>query len=178
MAFFQFAQMGQEISKQWGKTARSLKAAVEDADRPTSCLAVLCSLYEMLGTIDRTLQHIANRQSFQAPRDNPSNGMLKAKKAAVRAVKLPDAPVSDPPEELDSNVLLRPVRTLNLGVRGRKMCNRKGLETIEDLCKLTADEIMESPNCGVTTINEIRAKLFGHGLYLLGEAPATGATHG
>jgi DNA-directed RNA polymerase subunit alpha len=53
----------------------------------------------------------------------------------------------------------RPVTDLNLSVRSRKCMSRLGLNTIGALLQRTPDELLASRNFGVTSLNEIRAKL-------------------
>lgn len=51
------------------------------------------------------------------------------------------------------------VSDLNLSVRARKCLSRLGLVTVADLVAKTADELLSVRNFGVTSLNEIRAKL-------------------
>jgi len=52
-----------------------------------------------------------------------------------------------------------PVTDLNLSVRARKCMNRLNIQTIGELVRKTADEMLECKNFGVTSLNEIREKL-------------------
>jgi DNA-directed RNA polymerase subunit alpha len=56
-------------------------------------------------------------------------------------------------------VLERSVTDLNLSVRARKCMNRLNIQTIGELVRKTADEMLECKNFGVTSLNEIREKL-------------------
>jgi DNA-directed RNA polymerase subunit alpha len=60
--------------------------------------------------------------------------------------------------EVQAN-LERPVTDLNLSVRARKCMNRLNIQTIGELIRKTADEMLECKNFGVTSLNEIREKL-------------------
>ena len=51
------------------------------------------------------------------------------------------------------------VTDLNLSVRARKCMNRLNIQTIGELIRKTADELLECKNFGVTSLNEIREKL-------------------
>lgn len=53
----------------------------------------------------------------------------------------------------------RPVTDLNLSVRSRKCMARLGISSIGALLQRTPDELLASRNFGVTSLNEIRAKL-------------------
>lgn len=53
----------------------------------------------------------------------------------------------------------RPVSDLNLSVRARKCMMRLNINTLAQLTQRTADELLSSRNFGVTSLNEIRAKL-------------------
>lgn len=61
------------------------------------------------------------------------------------------------PEE--QALLNRPISDLNLSVRSRKCMSRLAIQTIGQLISRTADELLASRNFGVTSLNEIRAKL-------------------
>ena len=56
-------------------------------------------------------------------------------------------------------VLAQPVSDLNLSVRARKCMNRLGIATIGELIGRTPDELLSAKNFGVTSLNEVRAKL-------------------
>src|SRR5262249_493974 len=66
-------------------------------------------------------------------------------------------------------VLSKPVTDLNLSVRARKGMNRRGINTLGDLIQRTADELLESKNFGMTSLNEVREKLAQYGLTLRGD---------
>ena len=51
------------------------------------------------------------------------------------------------------------VTDLNLSVRARKCMNRLNIQTIGELVRMSADELLECKNFGVTSLNEIREKL-------------------
>ena len=55
--------------------------------------------------------------------------------------------------------LNKPIGELNLSVRARKCMNRLGITTLGELVQRTPDELLGSRNFGVTSLNEIRAKL-------------------
>lgn len=63
-------------------------------------------------------------------------------------------------------LLNRPVADLNLSVRARKCMSRLGITTLGELILRNPDELLESKNFGVTSLNEVRAKLQDLGLRL------------
>jgi DNA-directed RNA polymerase subunit alpha len=63
-------------------------------------------------------------------------------------------------------VIEAPVGDLNLSVRARKCLSRLGLVTIGELLSKTPDELLSVRNFGVTSLNEVRAKLTEMGLRL------------
>jgi DNA-directed RNA polymerase subunit alpha len=63
-------------------------------------------------------------------------------------------------------VLDRPISELNLSVRARKCMVRLGINTIGELIRKTGDDLLESKNFGVTSLNEVREKLTRHNLWL------------
>lgn len=58
------------------------------------------------------------------------------------------------------------VQDLNLSVRARKCMARLNIATVGELLSRTADELLGSRNFGVTSLNEVRAKLGELGLKL------------
>jgi DNA-directed RNA polymerase subunit alpha len=76
-----------------------------------------------------------------------------------------DQPVS----EQEQAVLGKPIGDLNLSVRARKCMNRLGINTLGDLVQRSADELLESKNFGMTSLNEVREKLSQFGLSLRGD---------
>jgi DNA-directed RNA polymerase subunit alpha len=66
-------------------------------------------------------------------------------------------------------VLSKPVSDLNLSVRARKCMNRLGINTLGELVNRSADELLESKNFGMTSLNEVREKLGQLGLTLRGD---------
>lgn len=63
-------------------------------------------------------------------------------------------------------LLNRPVAELNLSVRARKCMTRLQIATLGELIARTPDELLESKNFGVTSLNEVRSKLNDLGLRL------------
>jgi DNA-directed RNA polymerase subunit alpha len=74
-----------------------------------------------------------------------------------------------PLSEQEQAVLSKPVTELNLSVRARKCMNRLGINTFGELINRTADELLESKNFGMTSLNEVREKLNQFGLSLRGD---------
>jgi DNA-directed RNA polymerase subunit alpha len=74
-----------------------------------------------------------------------------------------------PLSEQEQAVLNKPVSELNLSVRARKCMNRLGIATLGELIQRTADELLESKNFGMTSLNEVREKIATYGLTLRGD---------
>ncbi len=64
------------------------------------------------------------------------------------------------------SLLNRPVAELNLSVRARKCMTRLQIASLGELVARTPDELLESKNFGVTSLNEVRSKLNDLGLRL------------
>lgn len=62
-----------------------------------------------------------------------------------------------------------PITELNLSVRARKCTTKLGINTIGDLIRHTAEDLMECKNFGVTSLKEVREKLAEYNLKLKGE---------
>jgi DNA-directed RNA polymerase subunit alpha len=78
-------------------------------------------------------------------------------------------PSSAPLSDAEQAVLNKSVSELNLSVRARKCMNRLGINNIGELIQRTADELLESKNFGMTSLNEVREKLRSMGLTLRGD---------
>ncbi|MBW3539404.1 MAG: tetratricopeptide repeat protein [Planctomycetes bacterium] len=63
-------------------------------------------------------------------------------------------------------VLTKPIAELALSVRARKCMSRLGLQSVSELVTKTPDELLSTRNFGVTSLNEIRARLGELGLKL------------
>lgn len=82
----------------------------------------------------------------------------------------PDPPLDTSGLTPDQQAVLdRPISDLNLSVRARKCMVRLGINTISELMRKTADDLLESKNFGVTSLNEVRAKLEAMSLKLRGD---------
>ena len=66
-------------------------------------------------------------------------------------------PTDMSPEE--RAIVEKPVADLNLSVRARKCMARLGITQLGELLRRTPDELLWSKDFGVTSLNEIRAKL-------------------
>ncbi len=84
----------------------------------------------------------------------------------LRADTMMSAPAKAAPAAVQEDVapeqramLERPVADLNLSVRSRKCLSRLGIVRLADICSRTPDELLSVRNFGVTSLNEIRAKL-------------------
>jgi DNA-directed RNA polymerase subunit alpha len=71
--------------------------------------------------------------------------------------------------EQEQATLNKPVSDLNLSVRARKCMNRLNINSLGDLVRHTADDLLESKNFGMTSLNEVREKLRQLGLTLRGD---------
>ena len=62
-----------------------------------------------------------------------------------------------------------PITELNLSVRARKCTSKLGINSIGDLVRRTAEDLLECKNFGVTSLNEVREKLAERSLKLRGD---------
>ncbi len=63
-------------------------------------------------------------------------------------------------------VLSKPVSELELSVRARRCLQRLNVQTLGDLIQYTETDLLATRNFGVTSLNEVRARLVEHGLQL------------
>jgi DNA-directed RNA polymerase subunit alpha len=81
-----------------------------------------------------------------------------------------EAPVDFGTVSPDEQAIMdRPISELSLSVRARKCMVRLGLNTMGELLRKSADDLLECKNFGVTSLNEVRQKLGDMGLKLRGE---------
>lgn len=78
------------------------------------------------------------------------------------------APIEEPLGE-ETEIHGLPITELNLSVRARKCTTKLGINTIGELVRRTAEDLMECKNFGVTSLNEVRERLVERGLKLRGE---------
>ena len=79
------------------------------------------------------------------------------------------AAMHQPVQPQEQALMGRPVADLNLSVRARKCMSRLGITTLGELCQRSQEELLESKNFGVTSLNEVRSKLTDLGLKLRGD---------
>ncbi len=63
----------------------------------------------------------------------------------------------------------RPVECLGLDARARKMAKRMNIQTVGDLVRKRADELLECRNFGMTSLTLVRAALAKQGMRLHGD---------
>lgn len=73
---------------------------------------------------------------------------------------------SDEPVEIEAEDTDQPIETLHLSVRSAKCMERLGLLTIGQLLSRTEAELLSAKNFGLTSLNEIKARLEERGLRL------------
>ena len=69
----------------------------------------------------------------------------------------------------NSERLNKPLHELQLSIRARRTVESLGCLSLGDIVKHSPDELLGMPNFGVTSLQELRAKLTEHGLKLRGE---------
>ena len=69
-------------------------------------------------------------------------------------------------EELKSDELNKSIDELELSVRSYNCLKRAGINTVEDLCAKSMDDLMKVRNMGRKSLDEILNKLEGMGLHL------------
>lgn len=89
---------------------------------------------------------------------------------AVASVEQNAAPTAAPQTGENDSVGNRPISDLNLSIRARRTVESLGCLTLGDVLKHSADELLGMPNFGVTSLNELRAKLTEAGLKLRGDS--------
>jgi DNA-directed RNA polymerase subunit alpha len=86
--------------------------------------------------------------------------------ALVEETAAPKAPVPPGTEAL----LNKPVSEMELSVRARRCLQRLNIDRLGNLIQRTESELLSTRNFGVTSLNEIKARLAEYGLSLAGKA--------
>lgn len=166
----------EEAQKRRDRLAQVLSVPVTDFElsvRSRNCLQKMG--IETLGDLTRTSeQELLASKNFGETSLVEIRDMLHAKGLELGQFAHEKAP-QEPPLDLsdmspDEQALLqRPIADLNLSVRARKCMVRLGLSTLGELVRKSGDDLLESKNFGVTSLNEVREKLAQMGLKLRGE---------
>jgi DNA-directed RNA polymerase subunit alpha len=93
-----------------------------------------------------------------------SLGQIAEPAAVIEPAAAPLEPAAD-----EQEVHGLPITELNLSVRARKCTTKLGINTIGELIRRTAEDLLECKNFGVTSLNEVREKLSERGLKLRGD---------
>lgn len=166
----------EEAQKRRDRLAQVLSVPVTDFElsvRSRNCLQKMG--INTLGDLTRTSEQqlLASKNfgetSLVEIRDMlQSKGLELGQFADQQAVVEP--PLDTSSMSPDEQALLeRPIADLNLSVRARKCMVRLGLNTIGELVRKTGDDLLESKNFGVTSLNEVREKLVQFNIKLRGD---------
>lgn len=141
--------------------------------RSRNCLQKMGIL--TLGDLARTTEEeILASKNFGETSLQEIKEMLSSKGLSLGQAVRPVAAGEPEPEPLeaaaeDQEINGLPITELNLSVRARKCTTKLGINTIGDLVRRTAEDLLECKNFGVTSLNEVREKLAERGLKLRGE---------
>lgn len=166
----------EDTARQNERMAQLLSVSVNDFElsvRSRNCLQKMG--VETLGDLVRTTeQQLLASKNFGETSLVEIRDMLKSRGLSLGqfqdAQREPDPPIDTSGMTPDQQAVLdRPISELNLSVRARKCMVRLGINTISELLRKTGDDLLESKNFGVTSLNEVRAKLEGLNLKLRGD---------
>jgi DNA-directed RNA polymerase subunit alpha len=166
----------EEARRRQDRLAQILSVPVTDFElsvRSRNCLQKMGIM--TLGDLTQTTeQELLSSKNFGETSLVEIREMLSSKGLELgqfASTKWQEEPVYEPAVMSDDEraLLDRPIAELNLSVRARKCMVRLGLTTIGELLRRTGDDLLECKNFGVTSLNEVREKLTGHGLKLRGD---------
>ena len=166
----------EEAQKRNDRLAQILNIPVSDFElsvRSRNCLQKMG--VRTLGDLSRTSEaELLASKNFGETSLTEIRDMLHSKGLELGQYSF-ETKESEPPLDTssmspDEQALLdRPIADLNLSVRARKCMVRLGLNSIGELIRKTGDDLLESKNFGVTSLNEVRDKLTQLGIKLRGE---------
>lgn len=166
----------EDSARQSERMGQLLSISVNDFElsvRSRNCLQKMG--VETLGDLVRTSeQQLLASKNFGETSLVEIREMLSSKGLSLGQLaenqREPDPPLDTSGMTPDQQAVLdRPISELNLSVRARKCMVRLGINTISELIRKTGDDLLESKNFGVTSLNEVRAKLEIMGLKLRGD---------
>ena len=169
-------QTGEQEAKQRDRLDQVLSLPVSDFElsvRSRNCLQKMG--VHTLGDLARTTEEeILASKNFGETSLVEIKEMLASKGLSLGQMATA-APVVEPePEPVEATadeqeIYSQPITELNLSVRARKCTTKLGINTIGDLVRRTAEDLLECKNFGVTSLNEVREKLTERGLRLRGD---------
>lgn len=166
----------EDAARQNERLSQLLSVSVNDFElsvRSRNCLQKMG--VETLGDLVRTTeQQLLSSKNFGETSLVEIRDMLSSKGLQLGQLadqqREPDPPIDTSNMTPDQQAVLdRPISELNLSVRARKCMVRLGINTISELIRKTGDDLLESKNFGVTSLNEVRAKLDVMSLKLRGD---------
>ena len=169
-------QLDEQEQKQRDRLDQVLSLPVSDFElsvRSRNCLQKMGIL--TLGDLARTTEdEILASKNFGETSLVEIKEMLASKGLSLGQLAQPSAfeeaalePAEIAADEQEVHGL--PITDLNLSVRARKCTTKLGINTIGDLIRRTAEDLLECKNFGVTSLNEVREKLAERGLKLRGD---------
>ncbi|GAB5406727.1 MAG: DNA-directed RNA polymerase subunit alpha C-terminal domain-containing protein [Aureliella sp.] len=169
-------QYDEDAARQNERLSQLLSVSVNDFElsvRSRNCLAKMG--VATLGDLVRTSeQQLLASKNFGETSLVEIREMLSSKGLSLGQLadqnREPDPPIDTSGMSPDQQAILeRPISDLNLSVRARKCMVRLGINTISELIRKTGDDLLESKNFGVTSLNEVREKLDAMNLKLRGD---------
>ena len=169
-------QMGDQEQKQRDRLDHVLALPVTDFElsvRSRNCLQKMG--IQTLGDLARTSEaEILESKNFGETSLVEIKDMLATKGLSLGQLAAPAmaeevAVEIEEPSAGEQEIYSQPITELNLSVRARKCTTKLGINSIGELVRRTADDLMECKNFGVTSLNEVREKLTERGLKLRGD---------
>jgi DNA-directed RNA polymerase subunit alpha len=158
--------------RQQQRQKQMLQTAVSDFEmsvRARNCLQKM-GVQTLEDLVRLTEQDLLSGKNFGETSLREIKEMLDAKGLKLGQLASKEKPrdfgIQESLSPQQQTMVSRPVAELNLSVRARKCMTRLGIVTLGDLIARTPDELLESKNFGVTSLNEVRSKLNDIGLRL------------
>jgi DNA-directed RNA polymerase subunit alpha len=171
----------EDMEKKEDRRNQLLRTPVSDFElsvRSRNCLAKM-NIQTLGDLIQRTEQELLAYKNFGETSLEEIKNLLASKglRLGMRREEvqlpaeeplLPEPSLADFPdlEDIDAELLLKPISDLDLSVRSMKCMQALEIETVGDLLRHSEEELLAAKNFGQTSLEEIRAKLAKLGISL------------
>lgn len=164
----------EDLEKKEDKLQQILRIPITDFElsvRARNCLAKM-EIQTLGDLVKKSETELLAFKNFGETSLNEIKEILRSKGLRLGMTKedgMIETPFMAPilsPSEVSPEILGKPVTELDLSVRSRRAVDSMGVRTLGELSQHSEKELLEIPNFGQTSLNEIKEKLRAFGLKL------------